>query len=472
MTDQRKNLANRRTILKAGAAVGTGAFALPAILKGRTSAAPIDIARRRYARYQGADLSGYTGAQVDWQAASGSEITVGGIGDHPWVKAIEPLLPQFTELTGITVNTEFSAEADYVAKMPVTLAGGSTTPDAFMVWSMGQAVEAGWLMPLDSMMADAAKTDAAWYEADDIFTSAKQFPVWPADGVQYAVAITAESQTMFYRKDLFEAAGIAAPATFDDLYAAATKLKTDSVAGAAFRAKPTGSAVAWPAAGFIFSYGGQIIDESGAAVFDSAEAVAGIEMYAKILKDAGPAGIASYDWPEALGDFTSGTVAIAGDSSNFTASIENPDESTVAGNTLYGALPADGTHPAKPNMWHWLFGVNAKTEQPDAAWLFTMWATSKPTGILLARNRAAVTRTSAWSDAEFLSLWGQQAAEAALANLQAADGAVMTRAWFNPKFPQVGDLMAIAINQAITGEKDAKTALTEAAAKANEELGS
>lgn len=460
---------DRRLLLRSAVAASS-AFGAPALLRADALAHPLSITHRRSPRYQAADLSGYTSAKVDWQMAQGDELILGAL-DHPWMTAIEPLLPQFTELTGITVTPQVSAEAEYIAKMPTTLAGGSSTPDVFMIWAMGQAVEAGWLMPLDDLYGDATLTDAGWYDEADIFTSAKQFPIWPADGVRYAVAITAESQTLFLRKDLLDAAGLPAPATLDELYAAAVALKTGDVAGAAFRAKPTAGAVAWPAAGFIFSYGGQIIDEAGTAVFDSPEAIAGVEMYAKILKDAGPAGVASYDWPEALGDYSAGKAAIACDSSNFTADIEDPDKSQVVGKTMYGAFPSDGAHPAKPNMWHWLFGMNKNTEHANAAWLFITWATSKPTSLLLARNRAAVTRTSAWTDPEFRTLWGEQAAEAALANLQAADGAVMTRAWFNPKFPQVGDLMAIAINQTITGDKDAATALTEAAAKANEVLG-
>lgn len=459
----------RRALLRRGAALGAGALAAPAILRPSALASPLSLARSIHPAYQAADLSAYSGAKVDWQMAKGKELVLGG-EEHPWMTAITPLLPQFTELTGIKVTPQVSAEAEYIAKMPVSLAGGSSTPDVMMVWSAGQAIEAKWLEPLDTYYGDATMYDAAWYDEADLFTSAKQFAVWPADNVRYTVAITAESQTLFLRKDLMDAKGLAAPKTFDDLYNAAVALKTGEMAGVAFRAKPTAGAVAWPAGGYIFSYGGQIIDESGAAVFDSPQAVAAVEMYAKTLKDAGPKGVASYDWPEALGDYKAGKAAIAGDSSNFTADIENPESSQVVGKTLYGAFPSDGSNPSKPNMWHWLVGMNANSENKQAAWLFLMWATSKPTSLLLARNRAAVTRTSAWSDPDFRKLWGDQAADAALANLQAADGAVMTRAWFNPKFGEVGDAMAVAINQAITGEKDAQSALTAAAKQANDAL--
>ncbi|MFN8455775.1 MAG: extracellular solute-binding protein [Anaerolineae bacterium] len=418
---------------------------------------------------QDTDLTAYTDAGIDWQQAAGEEIILGGL-EHPWIEALTPLLPQFTELTGIKVTPQIASETEYVTKMPVTLGGGSATPDVFMVWAMGQAVAAKWLEPLDMYYADPKLTDLAWYDEADIFNSARQFPVWPTDKRRYTATITAEAQTLFLRKDLLEEKGLEAPKTFDDLLALAEALKSDDMAGIAMRAKPTGDAVAWPAAGFVFSYGGQIIDENGQAVFDSPEAVAAIEMYAKLLGENGPQGVATYHWYESLNDFMQGKVAISGDSSNFAADIENPEKSTVAGKTLYGAFPQQGNLPSKPNLWHWMIGMNAASEHKTAAWLFIQWATSKPTSLQLGRNGAAPARISTWQDADFKARFGEQAAEAALANLKNADGAVMTRTWFNPKGPEVLDLFAVAVNEVITGSKDAQSALSEAAQTANDEV--
>jgi multiple sugar transport system substrate-binding protein len=408
-------------------------------------------------------------ANIDWQQASGQEIVLGGL-QHPWVSAIEPLLPEFTELTGITVTPQIASETEYVTEIPVTLGGGSPRPDVYMVWSMGQAVAAGWLEPLDAYYENTNLTDPAWYNEEDIFSSARQFPVWPGDGVRYAMAITAEAQTMFYRSDLLEAAGLAVPETFDQLYEAAMAMKTDSVAGIAMRAKPTGDAVSWPAGGFIFSYGGEIVNADGVAVFDSPQAVAAVDMYGKLLRDAGPLGVGTYHWYEALNDYLQGRSAIGGDSSNFAADLEDPEKSTVVGQTLYGALPSDGENPPKPNMWHWLIGMNSQSENKEAAWLFLQWATSAPTSIAIGQNGAAPARASTWEDPDFKARFGEQAAEAALANLSAADSSVMTRAWFHPQSGQILDALAVAVNEVIIGARDAESALRDGAAKANEAI--
>jgi multiple sugar transport system substrate-binding protein len=144
----------------------------------------------------------------------------------------------------------------------------------------------------------------------------------------------------------------------------------------------------------------------------------------------------------------------------------------VAGQTVYGEMPGGEGNPPKPNMWHWMIGMNAQSQNKEAAWLLMQWLTSKPAALPIARNRAALPRQSAWADPAFREVFGEQAAEATLANLAAADGTIMTQTWFNPKFPQVGDVLAIAINRVILGELDAQTAMTEAAAQANEELSS
>lgn len=408
----------------------------------------------------------YANSDIDWRQASGETIVFGGL-EHPWMTAVRPLLPQFTELTGIEVVPEVSSETEYVSKMPITLSGGSATPDVFMVWAYGQAVTGGWLEPLGPYFQNEELTDLDWYNMDDIFQSARDFPVWPEDERQYAVAITAEAQTVFMNEELLNEAGMDAPETMSELYDLAVELDGEQRSGIAMRAKPTGDAVPWTAGGFIFSYGGEIIDSEGRAAFDSPEAVAAVEMYAQLLRDAGPVGVGTYHWYEALNDYMQGRTAISIDSSNFALDIEDPDQSRQAGNTLYGALPRSDRGSAKPNMWYWLLGMNSASENKTAAWLFIQWLTSEPTSIQIANNRATPPRISAWQDPGFRDVFGDQAAEAALQNLQNADANVMTRAWFNPNSPEVLDLLAIAINEVITGSASAEDALTRAAAEAN-----
>ncbi len=400
---------------------------------------------------------------IDWRQAEGATIVLAGL-QHPWMNAIEPLIPEFTELTGINVIVEKQSESEYVASMPVKLAGGSAVPDVFMIWSLGQAISAGWLEPLDTHLANSALFDAAWYDYDDVFSSARSFQVW-SDGLSYGMAITAEAQTMFYNGAALEAAGFAPPASMDELIATAAAVNTDGMAGIAMRAKATGDAAPWTAAGFIFSYGGSIVTLEGGSGLAEPESIAGVETYGRLLRESGPLGIGNYHWMECLNDFQQGVVAIGSDSSNFAPDIRDPEKSLVADIAVFGALPAAGSLPAKPNMWHWMAGINAASTQKTAAFLFLVWATSKGTSAQAAASGLATTRSSAWSSVAFRDRFGTQAAEAALTNLQAADGDLFKAAWFHPRGPEILDAVGIAVNEVVTGASDAASAMASADAK-------
>ena len=70
------------------------------------------------------------------------------------------------------------------------------------------------------------------------------------------------------------------------------------------------------------------------------------------------------------------------------------------------------------------------------------------------------------SDA-FKAKFGAEPAEAALTSLQTADGSHSKAALFHPQAPQIFDAFAIATNEIVTQNRDAKEALTAAAERAN-----
>jgi len=440
---------NRRGFgkLMLGTAVG---LAMPAILTGRAWAQ--------------ADLSAYTSANIDWKQATGATLQLAG-ATHPWSDAILPLIPLFTELTGIKVVTDFQSEAEFLTSLPIRLGSGSTVPDIFMFLSYGQGIGAGWLEPLNGHYENPDLFDAAWYDEADLLGAARGFPVW-STGERYAFPITAESQIMFFNDEALAAAGATIPTTFDELYATATKVKSEQMAGIAMRAKASSGAAA-ASLGFLFSYGGRMVDDAGQVAFHSAEGVAGMDMYGKLLRDAGPLGVGSYDWYEVLNDFSQGAAAIASDSSNFSATINNAEKSRVAGKSSFASLVSDGTHPATPYMSCWQACINAKSEQKTAAFLFMAWATSKPTAALAAAAGLATTRSSAWSSDAFKTAFGAQPAQAALHSLSTADVERSKEILFHPQAPMILDAFAVATNEIVTANRPAAEALTEAAERAN-----
>jgi hypothetical protein len=110
---------------------------------------------------------------------------------------------------------------------------------------------------------------------------------------------------------------------------------------------------------------------------------------------------------------------------------------------------------------------NAKSRNKRAAFLFLVWATSKPTSLQTAAAGLAATRVSAWSSEGFKKAFGAQAAAAALTNLQNADVDRAKAILFHPQSRPIQDAFMIGVNEVATGAKSAKSAMTTTAEKAN-----
>jgi multiple sugar transport system substrate-binding protein len=440
--------ASRRSFIKGLSAVGA---ALPALATLPRWSLAQDTA------------AAYASAAIDWKQFAGQTITLAG-AIHPWSSAIAPLLGDFTNLTGISVSTDFRLETTYLGALPVQLARGSSTPDVFMFTTYGQGISSGWLEPLNAYYADRSLTDRTWYDEGDLLKTALAFPVW-SDGERYAAPITSEAMTVFINAEALAAKNQPTPKTFDALLATATAVKSNEMSGIAMRAQAGGNSSP-PAMGFLFSYGGAMIKDNK-AVFASPEAIAAVEMYGQLLSRAGPVGVSNYEWYNVLDDFLQARTAMAIDSSNFATDISNPAKSRVARQAEFAAFPHLPGRAPVPFMSHWQACINSRSRHKKAAFLFLLWATSKPTSLQTAAAGLATTRVSAWSSEGFKKAFGAQAAEAALTNLQNADVDRAKAILFHPQSRPILDAFMIGVNEVVSGAKPAKTAMTAAAEKAN-----
>lgn len=440
------------------------AFGRNALMAGAVLAMPAIIGRRALA--QSADLSAYASANIDWKRFAGTKIQVGG-ATHPWSNAVTPYIPQFTELTGIEVETDFRSETEFLTALPIKLAAASPTPDVFMYLAYGQGINAGWLEPLNAFYENPDLMDPAWYDEADVLQAAREYPLW-SNGERYAFAITAEAQTLYANKALLGEQGLGVPKTFDELLAAARACKTANVAGMAMRAKAAGNAT-FPLTGFIYSYGGELLKD-GVVVYDSPEAIAAVDMFTTILRETGPIGVSNYDWYEALNDFMQGAAALSSDTSNFATDISNPEKSRVSADAAFALFPTEGDRKSTPNMSCWQAAVNSQSAHKEAGFLFLQWVTSKATGLQTSSRGLATTRVSAWESEGFRAAFGEEAAQAALANLQNADAEMAKRARFHPQSPQILNELAVGASLALSGELSAAEAMKQAAAKANAQL--
>lgn len=409
------------------------------------------------------DLKAWQAADVDWKQFSGTSL-VFGAQQHPWVKAIKKHLAKFEALTGMTVKLQQSGESDFTTKLPVQLGGGSVTPDVFLVPSYPQFVASKWVAQLDRYQNDTKLTDRSFYKEDEVFRSAKSFVTW-TDDKMYALPITAEVETIFYRDDLVSGS----LDTFEGVAKAAKAAKKGKLAGVAGRGKAEAT-MGWTCHGYVFSRGGYLIDPDGKAALDSAESFAAVQEYADLLRSAGPPGAAGWDWQQVNQAFEGDKAAMVVDSSVFGSEYVDPDSSRSAAKIKAAAFPErDGKR--RPNYWHWVIGLNRRSKHLKAGWLFLMWATSPPTAKLLAKEGVSVPRESVWRSAAFRKDYKADAADIVLDTFKNGDSKPYELLYLHPKWTQVGTYFASAMSSVIAGSSGARHALRQAQRRAEKTLG-
>jgi multiple sugar transport system substrate-binding protein len=139
--------------------------------------------------------------------------------------AQEKIGDAFTDETGIKVKFVGIAEDQY-SQLLTSAAASGKLPDVIGALSLAGVRELS--------VNDLANSDVAGAVVDDLGkdTFSQQALALTADGdKQLSVPSDAWAQVLVYRKDLFEKAGLSAPATFDDITAAAKQLNTGGIAG-------------------------------------------------------------------------------------------------------------------------------------------------------------------------------------------------------------------------------------------------
>jgi len=319
--------------------------------------------------------------------------------NHPWAEGMKPLIAEFEKETGITVKLESYSEKNLSDKLTVELATGATTIDVFMSRPLQEAklfAKNKWSTDLKTFINDPNKTPAAWDYNDFKKSTIDAVTV---DGVVVASPIVSEWTTLFYRKDLFEKAGLKPPTTLEEMEAAAKILNDPANGVAGIVARGNRGAAVTQFSAYLYSFGGDFIKD-GKAIFDSPEALEAFKYYGRILKNYGPPGVTNMSWEQAIVVFSSGKAAMWTDASTFVGQVTDKTKSQVADQVGYVTFPA-GPKGARPyDAVAWCLGIPAQSKNKDAAWEFVKWANSKEMMKKMLAAGVTVTRNSAWADKE------------------------------------------------------------------------
>jgi ABC-type glycerol-3-phosphate transport system substrate-binding protein len=414
------------------------------------------------------ELLPYRAAHIDWRVAAGETLVL-AMNQHMETDALRPQLARFEALTGVHARVESYPENELHQKTLVDLASHKGGFDVIMMDFMftPQYATAGLIEPLDGLLADAASTDAAWLAPGDFVPALLDAARY--DGKLWALPFTSETTLLFYRRDLLAEAGIQPPDTFAELAEAARKLhRPPRVAGIGLRGARGQGMNVYVWTGFLRGFGGDFFERFPAPdgelrpALRSPAAVDATSLYAALLRDSGPRGAANWTWLETLSGMLEGRVAMCIDASNFGPAVDDPKKSATAGKWGVAPVPR-GPGGRYPSIYTHTLAINAASRHKRAAWLLLQFATSREAQRERAMETGEPTRTSLWKDPELARrmdhVGGGAWMKLSLASLAEA------RADYRPRFPkwrEVGDLVGIAVQQAVAGEKDAASALAAA----------
>ncbi|MBD1870039.1 sugar ABC transporter substrate-binding protein [Cyanobacteria bacterium FACHB-471] len=336
--------------------------------------------------------------------------------------------------------------------------------------------EQSWLLPFENLPAE--------YDVEDILPPVRDALSY--EDKLYALPFYAESSMLYYRKDLFDAAGITVPdqPTYEQVreWAAAVHDPDNGVYGICLRGKPGWGENTALFTTMVNTFGGKWFDTEWQPTLDSPEWREALTYYVDILNQYGPPGVSSNGFNENLALFSTGNCGMWIDATVAAGKLADPDESQVADTVAFARAPV-ASYPNGSNwLWAWSLAVPASTRSPEAAQTFIQWATSKPYVQLVAQERGWVaappgTRRSTYEQPEYKE--AAPFADIVLTSIESADPSKPTadpvpykgvQFVAIPEFQALGTQVGQTLAAALTGQVSVDQALQQAQANAVETM--
>jgi multiple sugar transport system substrate-binding protein len=354
--------------------------------------------------------------EFDWKKYDGEEINLFMV-EHPYAQGIIDAIPEFTDLTGITVSVESLSENEFFDKLTILLSAGDTELDVFMsgVMQLWTYAPAGYVEPLDDYINDSIMTNPD-YDFEDIFQRLREATQWSmvpgepvGNGPQLALPIGFEQMALSYRADLFEKYDIDVPETLTDVYEASKIIEENEpdMYGFSCRGIRTWNLCHTAPISLLTNYGGTDFYEDLQPAMGSTEGIAFHKDFVKLIQDYGRPGWVGTEWYDVMGDLASGKAAMTIDADILAYYAQQQEGAVISepGMINWAPVPTKpGGTDHKANLWVWSIAMNSASDSKGPAWYFMQWATSKEYDerFALDLSRVNPVRESTWENEEFV----------------------------------------------------------------------
>jgi len=350
-----------------------------------------------------------------------------------------------TAVPGTTVNTQLMPFDKANELVTIAMSSKSDNIDIFYANDSTFLTYAknGWLRPLDDLWAKM-KVE---FKLDDMVDRMVQ--TYTYEGKLMLIPHTMNSQLMFYRKDLLDAAGKKPPTTIAEYQALAKSFHSPMRAGTINCLKPVDAGLN-EAHWYINALGQGWFDKDWKPIFNQDAGVKAIEALKETVR------YAQQGYTTAANDEC--TIALQQDIATMgmqwatrAKSMDDPQKSRVI-NKIDWVAPPQGKHRIASDG----YGVSAFTKQ-DPEVLFRILATSSnaanmrgAAGLLLPPRKSLLTDAALAKENRFYP-----------ASLKAIETGLAFPAL--PEFYPVGEFITRRVLQAVTGEMPVKAAMDTAA---------
>ncbi|WP_299201878.1 extracellular solute-binding protein [uncultured Tateyamaria sp.] len=211
------------------------------------------------------------------------------------------------------------------------------------------------------------------------------------DGKIMAVAMMVNTQHLMYRSDILADLGIDTPTTWDEVFAAADKIKEAGVVDHAIGATmKSGWNLAQEFVNMYPGFGGAFFNDDNTAAVDSDAGMKALEAMKRTLDYTDPEVLVS-DSTYVQQQFQQGKIAMANLWASRAGAMDDENESQVVGKVSMAAAPMamDGGAPATTLWWDGIvIAANITDEEADAAFRLAMEGLD--TEMVQGANEAAI----------------------------------------------------------------------------------
>ncbi|MGW6060225.1 ABC transporter substrate-binding protein [Streptomyces sp. NPDC055189] len=401
---------------------------------------------------------------------SGDSINVLMVNNPQMVELQKLTAAHFTKETGIKVSFTVLPENDVRDKISQDFANQAGQYDVATLSNYEIPIYAknDWLHELGSY----TKKDKA-YDEKDVLPSMRQ-SLTGDDGKLYGQPFYGESSFLMYRKDVFKKAGLTMPKnpTWQEVgkLAAEADGAESGMKGICLRGLPGWGELIAPLTSVVNTFGGTWFDKDWKARLDSPEFKKATQFYVDLVREHGESGAAQSGYAECLNNLTQGKTAMWYDATAAAGSLESA-KSPVKGKIGYVPAPVEKT---KNSGWlyTWAWGLQKASRNPDKAWKFVSWASSKEYEELVGEkigwsNVPAGKRSSTYENPEYVKEAAafQDVTHDAIEGARPTDPGVQPRPAPGiqfvgiPEFTDLGTKVSQEISAAIAGRQSVESAL-------------